>query len=499
MTGSRSVLPQRLEQAARQMPRWGWWTLGGVLAFGVLVLILRGPLAGWMMPQTKVQTLLREAETALAEGRLDADDGGGARALFEAVVAIDPDRPEGRAGLARVALLALSQADQRLRAGDVAGAEASLALARELSAPRHDIDAVARRLRQQDDDGGDVEHLLARAREAQASGALHDGADSALALYVRVLEREPANVEALEGREDMLAERVQEALAALRLGQLHRADALIDSVRGHDPGHVDLPNAEAEFTRGVERVRQQAGIALRRQRLEQAEADFRLLLQVDPDDGVARRGLEDVARAHLARAARVTATRRFNEAAAAIARAHALAPGLPELEEAGRQLQQARRAGRTAADAAPRVRQLLAEARAAEARGALMAPPGDSAFDKLRAARALAPDDPDVQAAAAGLARHAARCFETELPRNNLAGARACLDAGIALLGDVGEVRVARRRLAERWIAVGEERLGAGDLPGASRAAEQVAELEPGASGLAEFQRRLGVAESGLR
>ncbi|MFX6138180.1 hypothetical protein ABTF17_19180, partial [Acinetobacter baumannii] len=58
------------------------------------------------------------------------------------------------------------------------------------------------------------------------------------------------------------------------------------------------------------------------------------------------------------------------------------------------------------------VQRLLAEAEKAERAGDLLTPPGESAFDRLRAARALAPDDARIAAASARLLPAARACFE---------------------------------------------------------------------------------------
>ena len=50
----------------------------------------------------------------------------------------------------------------------------------------------------------------------------------------------------------------------------------------------------------------------------------------------------------------------------------------------------------------------------------------------------------------------------------------------------------ARRRLAQRWIAVGIERLEAGRAADARRALEQARALDPQAPGLGEFAERVG-------
>ena len=64
----------------------------------------------------------------------------------------------------------------------------------------------------------------------------------------------------------------------------------------------------------------------------------------------------------------------------------------------------------------------------------------------------------------------ARQCFDAGLRANSLARARGCLDAREVLGDDAGAVRDARRRLAQRWLAIGDERLGAGNLAGAEAA-----------------------------
>ena len=72
-----------------------WWpmaaaTIGVAL---ILLLVVRQPLADWLWPDTRAQALREEAAAALAAGHLSAEDGSGARELYEAALAMDPDRP----------------------------------------------------------------------------------------------------------------------------------------------------------------------------------------------------------------------------------------------------------------------------------------------------------------------------------------------------------------------------------------------------------------------
>ncbi|MFC7302026.1 hypothetical protein ACFQME_09870, partial [Luteimonas weifangensis] len=147
------------------------------------------------------------------------------------------------------------------------------------------------------------------------------------------------------------------------------------------------------------------------------------------------------------------------------------------------------------AERARQVRALLAGAAAAAARGQLLTPPGDSAYDKLRAARAIAPEDAAVRRASARLLPAARACFERELRGNRLRRAGACLDAW-QMLGGSADVAPARRRLAARWLAVGEERLAAGELQPAASALAAARASDPAVPGLAAFAARLRVASA---
>ena len=140
------------------------------------------------------------------------------------------------------------------------------------------------------------------------------------------------------------------------------------------------------------------------------------------------------------------------------------------------------------------VTRLLAEAAEAEARGDWLTPPGESAYDKLRAAQSIAPADAQVRRAAARVLPAARRCYEDELRSNRLRRASVCLDAWQQLAPVDQGVSDGRRRLAQRWIAVGAERLGAGEIGFATQALASAQALDAKAPGLAEFAERVRTA-----
>jgi hypothetical protein len=495
--------PVRPAARARQAPRRWPWIAAAVLLLVVLLVAFRRPLADRLWPQTRAQELRAQAAQALAQGRLTSPDGSGARELYEAALAMDPDRDEARQGLARVAEAALAQAQAAIAKDRFADAHASLRLARALSVPRADADRVEAELRTRESARAGIPALLERADAARAAGRLDGDDAAALPLYRRVLALQPESTRALEGREDALTDLLQQARAQLREGRLAEATAAIEAARGYDPGHVDLPDTQARLNEELDDVRRDAAADLRAGRLERAAGRYRLLAGAG-QEADAKAGLERVAAAWAHRAETLAGDFRF-AAGQALAQARALAPDAGMVAEAERRIARAQQAHARIGSQLPprerarRVKALLAEAAAAEARGDLVAPPGDSAFDKLRAARALAPDDVAVHRASARLLPAATQCFERALRDNALGRAGACLDARAAAGADEAALAAARRRLAARWLAIGDERLGAGDLRGATAALASARGLDPATPGLADFERRIRAASAPRR
>ena len=498
----RRIGPRVAAAAARagKVPRRRWAAIAVLVALLGLLLALRQPLSDWLWPQNRAQQLRADAALALAQGRLTAADGNGARELYEAALALDPDRADARAGLARVGEAALGQARRALAERRYVDAHRGVALARELAVPPSRVDAVAAALRHSEAANAGTGKLLLQAAAARAAGRLDGDADSARPLFERVLALQPTHTQALEGREDTLADLLQRARQALLEGDLAASASIVHRVLAADPGHGELPGTLAALGEAADVRRRRADADLRRERLGSALDGYRAVLVVHPDDAAAERGLDRVAAAFAARSGRLAADFRFEEAEAALREGSAIRPDAPAITEARQRLSRARQAqARYASRLSPaerhrRLRQWLRQAADAEARGDLLTPPGDSAFDKLRAARAIAPQDPRVLKASARLLPAAKACFEKELRGNRLGRAGECLDARAVLEGDSAPLAGSRRRLAQRWIAVGNERLGADELQAAQAALAAARALDPAATGLDEFSERLRAA-----
>ena len=495
--GSASASASTPAAAPAWRDRRHWrWAVAMIVVLGVVLVVFRQPLATLIWPDTRVQRLLDDADAALEKGHLSAIDGTGARQRFEAAQALDTDRNEARTGLVRVAEAALVQARAQLQGGRFDEARASLALARELQAPRGQVDAVANALRERESAHAGVDGLLVQASAAQAEG----DHTTALSLYQRVLALQPTHTVALEQREDALSDVLQQANRALAKGDLAAGAGLIAQVRGFDAGHVELPDGEARLARAVEQRRQRADAELRRKRTEQALAGYRAVLEASPGDAAAKQGIQRVATAFAQRATREAADFDFTRAEASLQQARGLAPDMAAVKEAADSLARARQSRSRLVSALParerdrRVQALLAANAAAEARGDWLTPPGESAYDALRAAQALAPDDGHVKRAAERFVPATQACLEQELRANRLRRAQGCYEAWQTIAPRDPGLDKARRQLASKWIAVGDEQLGGGDVAFAARALQEARALDAAAPGLAEFAQRVATA-----
>ena len=472
-----------------------------LLAF-VAAVLFRQRIGDWIWPDPRAEELRTQAGVALAAGRLSVADGSGARELYEAALALQPDQVQAREGLSRVALAALAQAESHARAGREAQARIALRLARELDAPKAGIDAAESLLRMDDAAQAGIGALLAAAESAHAAGHLQDGVDAALPLYQRVLALQPRNQRAVEGREDALSDLLQPMSGLLARGDLAGAASRVQAAERFDPGHVDLPDSRATLARAVEQRAARIRRSLAGKQHAAAAEACAVLRDIDPSSmpgecaGVVVDGL-------LRDAGSATADFRFEEAARLLGWVERLDGDPVRVEAARRHLQVARADAAhlprmaTSRQAKARVRDLLAQADKARARGDWLTPPGESAWDRLREARALSPADPAVQRALQAMLPAARDCNATALRDNDLGLAQVCLEAWRQLAPGDAASSLAQRRLAERWLAIADERLSAGEVGAAARALARARTLDAGVPGLQALQQRWERAGSG--
>lgn len=509
--GSRSRRPSLTPRAGLSRMRRGW-----LLAVLILIPLLafalyegRDALGARLLPPSQQIQLMQQADAALRAGNLTSPNGRGARELYEAVLARDPDHLAAREGLVHVGAAALARAQAALRDNHPQAAQDALDLARSLGVPVADLQPVADALHRLDSGDEQIAALLAQADAAERAGHLDDGPHSALARYQQALNAAPDNAVVLAHRQALLARMLTGVYALLAKNDIAAAQHLVNRAAALDPGHPDLQAARTHLA-DVSQQRQvvlkrdldDADAALHGGHIDAAIAGYRKVQAGNPNDPRARAGLRAAAEALVRTANRATADFDFATAETALAQAHTLAPDLPILRAAEQHLQQVRtrRAGldHAGGDKA-KIDDLLAAADHAIVHDELLDPPGDSAYDKLRAASAIAPSDQRVIAATRRFGATAVACFQREMTGNRLARAEACLDALIATDPTYAKLPTMRQGLATRWLAVADERLGAGELDNAQRAIASAQRWSPNDAAIPALQARLQLARAGGR
>jgi tetratricopeptide (TPR) repeat protein len=450
-----------------------------------------------LVPDPRMNQRLEQARAALRQGKLSSPGGHGARELYESVLATDPDQMGARQGLVAVRNAAIARASQDLDGRRLGQARSDLALAETLAAPSVQVEALRSRLQALEEATGNIPTLLAVARAPGTSE------DTAFESYGKVLQLDADNAEALEGRRGILSDWLQRADALLDAGKVQQSRELVDRVMAADPTHLDLPPIRARLGEALARLStEQAGvIALadadeRAGRIERAGQSYLQLSQgTDPPAGITE-ALHRLAQMEAEQARRQAADFQFRRAEASLARARSWSPQSPEVLAAERAVRQSRAAqGRllrpSGRDERLQLPRLVHEAEDAMARGDFIASPGASAWDKLRVATAISPRAAEVTRLQREFRQGALACFDKSMAAGRLTQAQSCLEASMALDPVTAQTREAMLRLADRWLAYAEERIGASDYPQAERAIGLARRWQPGHPGIKPIAERL--------
>lgn len=483
--------------------RWLPWliTSGALL---VMLVFWREPISQRLIPDSRLNQQIELAQAALAAGELTRADGKGARELFEAALAIDPEQIMARQGLRQVRDAAMARTLIALKARRATQARQYLSLAEALAAPAVQLQPLQSQLHDLEAASKNIPSLLAQANQPGISNA------NALALYEQMLILQADNSVALEGRRVLLAQELAYAERLLAKGDIDQAQRLIDAVVKHDPAHLDLPPllarlGEARATQQQAQLRMLASAQANEHagRIDAAaETYFRLLAQ-QPDMTGAHEGLLRCATILAMRAIRQAADFDFRRAEASLVNARRWSPHAPAIKAAEQRIAQARLTQKRLTPAPTRkdlagLSLLIEQANSALDRGEFIDPPGTSAWDKLRVASALAPQAMSVRQLQNRYRQRTQESFEKALTHNQLKYAQSCLEAHLALDPAAGWVSEASHRLAERWLAYAEERIAASDYGVATAALNAAQRWQPSHPQLPTIRARLRQAQ-GLR
>ena len=493
-----------------------------------------------LVPRTDFDDVLHRAQVALQAGHLDGTDGTSARELFEAARALEPDNDAARQGLSEVGRAEVARADAAVRAGNLNEASQALTYARELLGGGSDVDRLSQAIAKAQVSSGQSDTLITQAQQALSQNKL-DGPDGAAALYQRVLNAEPDNAVARHGMDqvgDAMAAQIQKALSA---NDVAAASAGIDRLAAALPNYAQLPNLRASLSAlqtqassALNDAINQGNDALRGGRIagdgnDTALAHFKAALAIDPNNAQAKAGLGQVAQALTVQANAAIDAGDTEHAKQLLDQAETLAPGSADLVAARARLGQASvtqpaatptppvtentaaatsktpavRKQEQEEDTAPppqpaltgqqqvQVADMVSRARQAAARGDIMSPPGNCAYDLYRGALAIDGNNPEALSGLQSLPGEVQQQFNQALRAGNLKKAGSLLDALDNLEPGDAALSISRQRLANAWIDQAEQQFDSGDRNNAASSLEQGRNLLPNDPRVRELVARM--------
>jgi TonB family protein len=277
------------------------------------------------------RSLLEQAETAFAAGRIIEPEFDNALGHYLALLAAEPDNADAKAGVERVVAYLENQAEGAIFQNDWDAARAYAAVILSV----HADDGRARSLRERADRFEKIEQLTAKALDQFSRGRLVGPAgDNAAASYRSILELDSTNSVAQQGLKSIVLRLVANAQSAAYAGEADRAKRFVAQARQLDPsaaGLKEIENSSRQIKRVVENRDQQndllaAAEALQADRLMPPASPnafdlFSAVLKRDPESDAAQRGLALVQDALLDRAGALIAAGSLAEAGALLAQA----------------------------------------------------------------------------------------------------------------------------------------------------------------------------------
>ena len=277
------------------------------------------------------RSLLDQAETAFAAGRIIEPEFDNALGHYLALLAAEPDNADAQAGVERVVAYLENQAEGAIFQNDWDAARAYAAVILSV----HPNDSRARSLRERADRFEKIEQLTAKALEQFSRGRLvNPASDNAAASYRAILELDPTNSIAEQGLKSIVLRLIANAQSALYAGENDRAKQFIAQARQLDPKAAGLKEIESS-TRQIKRVAENrdqqndllaAAEALQADRLMPPASPnafdlFSAVLKRDPASDAAQRGLALVQDALLDRAGALIGAGSLAEAGALLTQA----------------------------------------------------------------------------------------------------------------------------------------------------------------------------------
>ena len=461
-----------------------------------------------LLPNTELNDILARAQKALDAGNLDGNQGNSARELFQSARTLDSDNDIARRGMRDVGDKLLERARDALKRNDPGLARQAVAAARELLGGGMGIEEIEKSIAALDAHGTEAEALLTQAQAAFDGGQLL-GENGAVALYQRALAGDEGSALARAGINRSIDALAVQARGAFASNDLVTAASRIEDIARILPAYPELPDLRARLAslrdaaaNGLEKDLTQGEAQLRAGRFtgsaDSAQSLFESALQRDANNARAKAGLRRVAQALVLQARAAIEVSNTPLTDRLLKQATVLAADLPDLRAASIDLRELRERLAIAAERPPaspadleRMRNLIAEADAAAAAGRLINPPGNSAYDKYRAALAIDGDSKLAQAGLDKIPGLARELFDKELSSGSLNRALGMLEVVRQTSPSDPAVLPMSERLANAFLDLADKRIGEKQAADAERALQLARKLSPSNPRLASLEERL--------
>lgn len=253
---ARDALQQRDYSDARAALEEARSLLGG----GAAVQAVDDALAKAVLHSANIDVLINQARAALANGRIDGNDG--AAALFGKVLGGDPHNAVARHGMDQVGDVLANRIQTRLGNHDRIGAKQTLAdLANWL--PRYSQLPNLRALVSAADRAADEQrdqYLAQGEADLRAGKVTGSGDDNAEARFKAALAADPGNAKAQAGLGQVAEALIVQANAAIDSGHAHDAGALLDHAAALAPKSADLAAARSRLAAGGQHVAKSSAV-----------------------------------------------------------------------------------------------------------------------------------------------------------------------------------------------------------------------------------------------
>jgi tetratricopeptide (TPR) repeat protein len=508
------------------------WLLPVLLLVCIAVIATVWLNQGWLrgkLPNTELNDVLSRAQQALQAGHLDGQDGTSARELFQSAIALQPDNDRATDGLRQVGQAELAQADAALQAGHLDQAAQQAASARDLLGGGSDVDRLDGQIAQARAAQGSSQvktvDLVDQAQQALADGKL-DGPHGAGALYKQMLLADPNNAVAAHGLDQVGDALGVQAHKAFDANDGATANALVEELAALQPNSGALPALRAQQAQtrkqddsALDGELQQGADAFRAGRIvgsgdDTALAHYKSALAIDPDNAEARAGLGKVAQALTVQASAAIDAGDTAQATALLDQAAALAPKSADLAAARARLSSASAPGAPSPAVDPNnaspddaveasapvvlspqqnaaVASLVQRAQVAAARGDIMLPPGNSAYDLYRNALVIDGNNAAALQGLQALPVTVEKQFNQALSNGNLGQASEMLDNLSQLAPGEASQSALSDRLAGAWLDQADQQLGRGDRVGATQSLARARKLSPNQPRVLDLAARL--------